>query len=362
MNVKHNKINKFLLPLALLYGWIVWFRNKLFDWKILPSEKYDIPVICVGNITVGGTGKTPHVEYLLHLLQEKFKVAVLSRGYKRQTSGFILADKNATGKIIGDEPFQLFRKFPEVIVAVDGNRRRGIKKLLALPEEIRPNIIILDDALQHRYVQPSLSMLLIDSNRPIYGDALLPAGRLREPFSRKDEADIVIVTKCSPDLSPIDYRLISKHLNLFPYQNLFFTAFEYGNLIPCFKNDELETITLKEIKENACPILLIAGIANPQGFISEIKTYASQLDTLLFPDHHSFSKSDTQKIETAFSQLQRKNKLIITTEKDAVRLIDCELSDEVKNAMYYLPITVVFRDNKEDLFTKKLCNHVRTFK
>jgi len=352
----YDKINKYLLPFSFLYGWGVWVRNKLFDWKILPSERFDIPVICVGNITVGGTGKTPHVEYLIHLFQaKKYKVAVLSRGYKRKTSGFILADENSTGKTIGDEAYQIFRKFPDVIVAVDVNRRHAIKNLLTLPEKEQPDVILLDDAFQHRYVQSSFSILLTDNNRPMYEDALLPAGRLREPLSRKNRADIVIVTKCSPDMTPIDYRLISKHLNLFPYQSLFFTTFEYGNLVPCFKNDESGTMTLNQIKENNYPVLLVAGIANPQMLISEIKMYAPQLETLIFPDHHSFSKRDIQRIEAAHKGI------IITTEKDFARLINCELSDVVKNSMYYLPIKVVFK-NKEDLFTKKLYNHVRNFK
>ena len=361
MNIKYHKINKFLLPLSFLYGGIVWLRNVFFDRRILFSEEYDIPVICVGNITVGGTGKTPHVEYLILLLQEEYKVAVLSRGYKRTTSGFILADKNSTGKIIGDEPFQIFRKFPKVIVAVDANRRSGIKKLLALPEKERPDVILLDDAFQHRYIQPSLSILLTDSSRLIYEDVLLPAGRLREPFSRRNRADIVIVSKCSPDLSPIDYRLISKNLNLFPYQMLFFTAFEYGSLVSCF-NSKSKAIDLEKIRENDYSVLLIAGIANPQGLISELKGYARMLETLIFPDHHSFSKKDMRKIETAFAQLQGTKKLIITTEKDFVRLMNCVLSDEVKNSMYYLPVKIIFKNNKENLFTQKIYDHVRSFK
>ena len=357
-----TKYNKYLLPLSLLYGLVVWFRNKLFDRKILLSKKYDIPVVSVGNITVGGTGKTPHVEYLLRLLQKKYKVAVLSRGYKRKTSGFVLADKKATGKTIGDEPFQIFRKFPETIVAVDSNRRRGIKKLLTLPEINRPEIILLDDAFQHRYVKPSLSILLTDSNRLMYEDFLLPAGRLREPCSGKERAGIVIVTKCSSALQPVDYEYISKHLNLFPHQSLYFTAFEYGNLIPCFGNKEPAGKTLEEIRENNCPVLLIAGIANPQTLISELKIYAKKLETMIFPDHHLFTMNDIRKIDAKFAQLSGVNKLIITTEKDFVRLMDCKLSDELKAAIYYLPINVVFKENKENLFTQKIYDHVKSFK
>ena len=356
-----NNIKKLLLPFSVLYRWVVWVRNKLFDWKILPVKEYPVPVICVGNITVGGTGKTPHVEYLLHLLVGQYEVAVLSRGYKRKTSGFFLADEKATGKTIGDEPLQIFRKFPKAIVAVDGNRRRGIKKLLSLPENKKPQIILLDDAFQHRYVKPSYSILLIDSNRLIYEDALLPAGKLREPCVGKDRADMIIVTKCSSVLKPIDYRLISKNLKLYPYQSLFFTAFEYGKLVPCFE-EQAGKKELPEIKENDYSVLLVAGIANPEGLISELKKYAQQLETLIFPDHHAFSKNDIRKIETKFEQLQGANKLIITTEKDFVRLIDCELPEEVKKVLFYLPVTVAFKNDEKILFTKKIYNHVRSFK
>ena len=374
-----NNIKKLLFPFSALYGLVVWIRNKLFEWKILPVEEYSIPVICVGNITVGGTGKTPHVEYLINLLSGQYKVAVLSRGYKRKSSGFVLADEQATARTIGDEPFQIFRKFPQAVVAVDVNRRRGIKKLLSLPENKKPQIILLDDAYQYRYVKPSCSILLIDSNRPIHEDALLPAGRLREPCSGKERAEIIIVTKCSSVLKPIDYRLISKHLKPHPYQSLFFTAFEYGNPTPCFKSNESETMDLKKIKESGCPVLLIAGIANPQGLISELKTYVRQLETMIFPDHHSFSKKDIQKIETTFSQLystppppkggvESSNVYyaapkspsgdlgvkVITTEKDFVRLMDCKLSEDIKKAMFYLPVTVVFKKDEEILFTKKI--------
>ena len=389
-------IKKYLLPFSALYGLVVWLRNKLFDWKILPTEEFLVPVICVGNITVGGTGKTPHVEYLLHLLTKQYKVAVLSRGYKRKSSGFVLADEKATAGAIGDEPFQMFRKFPQAVVAVDANRRRGIKKLLSLPENKKPQIILLDDAFQHRYVEPSCSILLIDSNRLIYEDALLPAGRLREYCSGKDRADAIIVTKCSSGLKPVDYRLISKHLKLYPYQSLFFTAFEYGELIPCFEDNLVERRKLQEIKENGYAVLLIAGIANPEGLISELKMYTHQLETLLFPDHHAFSKDDILKIETKFEQLHHHpilskeevecselphyaapkspsgdlgvgvgvgtEVLIVTTEKDFVRLIDCDFPEEMKKAMFYLPVTVVFKNNEETLFTKKIYEHVRSFK
>ncbi|MDR2806060.1 MAG: tetraacyldisaccharide 4'-kinase, partial [Dysgonamonadaceae bacterium] len=191
------RINKALLPLSWLYGMVVALRNYLFDRGIFRSEDFPVPVISIGNLSAGGTGKTPHTEYLIRKLSKNHKVAVLSRGYKRKTRGFVLADDNASARTLGDEPFQMFRKFPEIPVAVDANRRRGIRHLLNLPEAIKPEVIMLDDAFQHRYVKPSLSLLLADSRRPFSDDYLLPAGRLREPAKNYRRADFIIYTKCS---------------------------------------------------------------------------------------------------------------------------------------------------------------------
>ena len=196
MAKRSEHINNWLLPVSWMYGFGVFFRRKLFEWNILKRKSYNIPVICVGNITVGGTGKTPHVEYLIRLLQHSHRVAVLSRGYKRKTKGFILANEKTTYQEIGDEPYQIKNKFPDIIVAVDENRVRGIDKLLSMKD--KPDIILLDDAYQHLYVKPSYSILLIDYNRPIYNDALLPAGRLREGSHNLDRANLVIMTKCPP--------------------------------------------------------------------------------------------------------------------------------------------------------------------
>lgn len=356
------KIYKSLLPFSFLYGIGVWFRNKLFDWKILPTEEFSIPIICVGNITVGGTGKTPHTEFLIRLLSRNAKVAVLSRGYKRKSSGFVLADENATSLTIGDEPYQMYRKFPGILVAVDKNRRRGIRQLLDLPEDKRPEIILLDDAFQHRYVTPSLSILLTDSKRLIYEDVLLPAGRLREHKDNKSRAGMVIVTKCPDEFKPIDYRVILKHLKLYPYQSLFFTSFKYGNLTSVFHPGNNNQIPLQEIKEKNMSVLLVAGIANPQDLIEEVENYSGNLQTMIFPDHHNFSKKDLAKITAAFDKMPGENKMIITTEKDAVRLIRFQPDDHIKNAMHYLPIEVHFKLEQENSFKQKIEEHVRNIK
>ena len=187
-----------LTPFAWLYGGVIALRNRLFDWGVLPSEHFLLPVICIGNLAVGGTGKTPHVEYLIRLLSQRYRVAVLSRGYKRRTKGFRLADVHDTSETIGDEPFQLKTKFTWLCVAVSEDRRVGIRQLMALPEGQRPELLLLDDAYQHRYVTPSFSILLTDSHRIYTRDALLPVGRLREPAAGAKRADVVVVTKCEP--------------------------------------------------------------------------------------------------------------------------------------------------------------------
>lgn len=219
MEGDHIKINKWLLPFSWLYGLIVGIRNELFDLNILKTRSFDIPVISVGNITVGGSGKTPHVEYLIRLLQDKVKVAVLSRGYKRKSHGYVLANADTPMREIGDEPYQMKTKFPNIHVAVDKKRCEGIDNITSDPETNDTDVILLDDAFQHRYVKPGINILLVDYHRLIIYDKLLPAGRLREPLSGKHRADIVIITKCPKSLNPIDYRVLSKAMELYPSSN-----------------------------------------------------------------------------------------------------------------------------------------------
>jgi len=354
-------INKWLLPVSWLYGIVVYFRNKLFDWNILKQKKYDIPVICVGNITVGGTGKTPHIEYLINILKRDYKVAVLSRGYKRKTKGFILANPDSVASQIGDEPFQIKSKFPDIVVAVDANRCNGIEQLLQLPEAERPDIILLDDAFQHRYVKPSYTILLTDYNRLMAYDELLPAGRLREPAYYAEKANMIVITKCPPDINPLEQRIISKYINAFPYQDLFYTYFKYGNLIPVFSNNGNNggKIPLHKIKD--MDVLAVAGIANPQPFYEKIQAFTKNVTEVEYPDHHQFSVRDIATIKSSLDKLSGQNKIIIVTEKDAARLQAINSMDEsMKEIMYYLPIEVAFV-NKEDqqLFKTKIKEHVR---
>jgi len=355
-------MNKFLLPLAWLYGLCIWLRNKLFDRNILPVEVFSIPVISIGNITVGGTGKTPHTEYLIRLLGKKYKIAVLSRGYKRKTSGFVRADENANSSSIGDEPLQMYRKFPEITVAVDSNRKRGIKNLLKLPPEKRPNVVLLDDAFQHRYVKPSLSLLLINSNQPTYNDFLLPVGRLREPAANHVRADIVICTKCLYPFNPIEFQLIEDKLHLLPHQQLFFSAYGYKSLLPVFpENNPIRKESLERLKKEDFSFLLLTGFAHPEDMIAYLENFTSDLHQRIYPDHHAFNRKNINEIRLAFKAIGNDRKIILTSEKDAVRLTDISyFPDELKTFIYYLPIEVII--NKEELFIQKIENHVANFK
>jgi tetraacyldisaccharide 4'-kinase len=336
-----------------LYGFIVYTRSKFFDWGILKREEFDIPVVCIGNITAGGTGKTPHTEYIIRLLQEKYRVGVLSRGYKRKSKGFVLAAGETACKEIGDEPFQIKTKFPHVIVAVDGNRRRGIRKLQELDHP--PQIILLDDAFQHRYVKPSYTILLSDFNRPVYEDKLLPAGRLREPASVMTDANMIIVTKCPTGLQPIDYRIISYDINAFPYQELYFTTLVYKGLKPVFA-DENKELSLDSLAGQY--ILLVTGIASPDMLIGKLSEYTGKIENIAYPDHHDFKTKDIKYITSRFRNIRPESKIIVVTEKDAARLIHRDdIEDDIKRHLYYLPVEVLFID-KEAGFKEKILRHI----
>jgi tetraacyldisaccharide 4'-kinase len=351
-------INKKLLCLSWLYGLGVGIRNLLFEMGILKSRSFSTPVISVGNITVGGTGKTPHVEYLVRLLKPHYQVAVLSRGYKRKSSGFVLSDENTPMPMIGDEPFQIKQKFPDVVVAVDRKRTRGISKLIAGEGGVDIDVVLLDDAFQHRYVNPGVNILLVDYHRLVIYDRLLPAGRLREPVEAKNRADIVIITKCPKDLKPMEYRVITKAMNLYPYQQLFFSALEYDAPRPVFASepnmasiDSIETLKEKNI-------LLLTGIASPEQLMHDLQAYHSQITPLTFGDHHNFSRKDIQTINEAFAQLPEP-RLVLTTEKDATRLMVVDgLSDEVKRHLYVLPLRIAIMQGQQKEFNQKILGYV----
>lgn len=356
MEGDYIKIHSSLLPLSFLYGMGVRFRNMLFDTGILESRSFPIPVISVGNITVGGAGKTPHVEYLIRLLCETKRVSVLSRGYKRHTKGYLLASSSSTSLELGDEPYQMYLKYGrQVHVAVSANRCEGIERLCSDPETKDTDVILLDDAFQHRYVKPGVNILLVDYHRLIVYDKLLPAGRLREPKDGKRRADIVIVTKCPPDLRPMDFRVITKALNLYPYQKLFFTTIEYGDLIPLFSNSR--SLALSEITSDY-EVLVLSGIASPQHLLCDIQKHTENVIPMTFRDHHIFTPKDIAHINNTFDSLSSK-RIIITTEKDAARLVGLDgLSDDVRNHIYALPIKTTFLLEQQEQFDEFILSYV----
>ncbi len=348
------KINKYLSPLSWLYGLGVKVRNMMFDIGILKSKSFNIPVISVGNITVGGSGKTPHVEYLIRLLQDCVKVTVLSRGYKRKTHGYQLATDDSKMRDIGDEPYQMKKKFASVHIAVDGKRTRGISHIIHDKETCDTGVVLLDDAYQHRYVKPGINILLVDYHRLIIYDQLLPAGRLREPASEKKRADIVIVTKCPKDLKPMEYRVLTKAMNLYPFQELYFTAIEYNELKGIYNG---KTLCLEEIVNKK--VILLTGIASPEQLINDLTPRCSSITSIAFGDHHAFTEKDIEHINRLYHTTPG-NKIIITTEKDATRLTEARnLSDEVKANIYILPIHVTFMLGQGDKFNHKILNFVQ---
>lgn len=318
-----NLLRKILFPFSAIYGGITWFRNFLYDKNILQATEFDIPVIAVGNLSVGGTGKSPQVEYLIRLLSPDYKVATLSRGYKRRSSGYVLADARSTAETLGDEPFQFYSKFPRVNVAVDANRVNGITKLLQLPT--KPDVILLDDAFQHRKVRAGFYILLTAFNDLYSDDFLLPAGNLRESRRGAKRASVIVVTKCPPDL-PIEKQLaIRLRLKLKAHQQLFFSYIAFDSDVKSASG----SIPLAEISHTKK--VLIAGIAKPESFFGQLQNDG---DTVLrFSDHHNFSDSDIAAIKKQAGRLP-----IVTTEKDFMRL----QGRLPESQLYYLPIRSTF--------------------
>ncbi len=350
-------LSPILLPFSLIYGLIIYIRNRFYDYGIFKSTSFNVPIISIGNITVGGTGKTPHVEYLANLLKSEFRVATLSRGYKRKSKGFILADNQSTAQEIGDEPRQIKQKFPDIEVAVDSKRVRGIQKLIANDNDL--DIVLLDDAFQHRKVQTNLSILLVDYNRPIDKDFMLPLGDLREQAFEKKRASIIIITKAPKDIKPIERRVLFNELHPYPFQDVYFTTLDYGEIAPVF--NETNVININHEKPT---ILLVTGIANPMPLEQHIKENLSiKIEKLKFPDHHHFKKSDLRKIESRFNAIPSSNKIIITSEKDAMRLHKfTNIAENLKNSFFYIPIKVRFLNNKTDNFNQQIIDYVRNNK
>ncbi|MEG1649541.1 MAG: tetraacyldisaccharide 4'-kinase [Rikenellaceae bacterium] len=322
------------VPISWIYAAVTSIRNKFFDLKIFKSEEYDIPIVCVGNLSVGGTGKTPHTEMLVRMLSPYYNIAILSRGYKRKTKGFFDVSTSSSSKIVGDEPKQIKQRFPDILVAVCEDRRVGIRTIRAKNPDI--NLIILDDGFQHRYVETWLNILLTDHAKPFYDDKLLPWGRLRESVSGMGRAQIVVVTKTPVDIKPIEMRLISKYLNLFPYQSLFFTHMVQKEPVPVFEKNRYT------ILEKGSRVIAMAAIADPTDFIDQLKRSYDVVDTIIFSDHYQYKKRDLNVIISKLASCGD-DVNIITTEKDAVKFASSKkIPADLCRRMFKIPIEVEF--------------------
>lgn len=348
------RINHWLTPFAWIYGWLTALRNRLFDWGVLKSKRYDIPVISVGNITVGGTGKTPHIEHLIRLLSPKYRVAVLSRGYKRKSRGYVLATQDTPMEMIGDEPWQMTQKFPNIYVATDANRCRGIERLMNDEETKDVQIILLDDAYQHRYVTPGRNILLTDYHRLITQDIMLPAGRLRESPQNKERANIVIVTKCPEDISPMNYRIIAESLKLRPYQQLFFSTFKYGRMVNIYTHEMKRMTEMSHYN-----VLLTTGIGCPGQMKMDLAKRFASVESIDFNDHHYYSEADLQYIAQEYENIPEP-KIIITTEKDATKLMTLDnIPDKIAKDIWVLPVGIKIMQEKNKLFNDKITGYVQ---
>ncbi len=344
------------IPLSWIYSFFVSFRNLLFDWGILKSQEYDIPVVCVGNISAGGSGKTPHTELLVKLLSPYYNIAVLSRGYNRKSSGYYEVHTNSLVKKVGDEPKQIKLRYPNIVVVVCEDRRVGIKSLRRDHPEV--NLVILDDGFQHRYVECWLNILLTDHALPYYEDKMLPWGRLRESRSAVSRAHIVIVTKAADTIKPIDMRLMSKSLNMYPYQSLFFTRMDQSKPMPLFPSSCIE------LPAKGCKVIAMCSIAKPDSFVKQLKKSYNVVDVLSFPDHYNYKKRDLASITSLLKQ-HGDEAFIFTTDKDAVKFAgNKNIPPQIRSKILTVPIAVNFveadlsRSNTEEDFLSKIIPYV----
>jgi len=328
-----------------------------YDLGLFSSKQFDLPTISVGNLSAGGTGKTPHIEYLIRLLKPEFYIATLSRGYGRKTTGFILSDTQSTASDIGDEPLQFKKKFSGLRVAVDGNRVRGIKHLLKEFPSLQS--ILLDDAFQHRAVKPGLSILLTDFSRLFVNDNLLPSGSLREFKSGMKRADIIVVTKCPEILLPIERKRLISEINPLPHQRIYFSYIKYGDFIPV-TGDGTNPLAKEYYFERNFSVALLTGIANTRPLEYYLKDKIKNIFPIKFGDHHHFTKNDISNIQKIFNNIVTANKIILTTEKDAMRLKSAAYAEAIKNLpLFYIPIEIEFHNNDKQAFNEQILHYVR---
>jgi tetraacyldisaccharide 4'-kinase len=356
-----NLLRLLAWPISLLYGLVVIIRNKLFDLGLLPATEFnDAATIGVGNLSAGGTGKTPHVEYIVRLLHPKYKVATLSRGYGRKTRGFRLATMEATTLEIGDEPKQFRHRFPDDIpVAVDAQRVHGVKKLLAHFPALQ--VVLLDDVFQHRRLKPGLQIVLTDYGRLFYQDHLLPTGLLREPKSGMSRADIIVVTKTPQLFSPLERKRIIKEIRPQPYQKVYFSTIVYGDFIPFGDKPGKRLLGKDYYFDRKYSVVLLTGIANSHSLEYYLKDKVKELVPFRFRDHHEFTPGDLQRLKEIFNNLRTENKIVLTTEKDAMRLQKPGLAEYLEDLpLYYVPIEVAFHDHDAVAFNQQIHDYVRS--
>jgi len=338
-----------LFPFSILYGIVVFVRNKLYDARIFSSESFDIPIICVGNLVVGGSGKSPVTEYLVRLFPAH-RIAILSRGYGRQTKGFILADERATAERIGDEPMQFYRKFPQVTVAVCEDRVKGVRLL-----EAQHDLIILDDAYQHRAIRPGFSILLFEFEKLLHPQFLLPAGNLREIFSGYKRANSILITKSPEAISQAEEAKCLTNFHAQWKDDTVFSSLVYQDLIPLIAGEQRSCSSLSE----ETTVFLLTGIANPKPLLSHLKQYTEHIRHHDYPDHYRFKEKDIMELIHAFEKDPSAEKIIITTEKDAQRLLDDTLKELLLNLpLYYLPIQIGIRAKDKTTFDQKILDYV----
>ncbi len=338
-----------LYPFALIYGAIVWLRNRLYDAKFFTSISFSLPVITIGNLSTGGTGKTPHVEYLVRLLQYRYRVATMSRGYKRHTQGFLLADEKSNALRIGDEPMQYHIKYPELVVSVAEERMIGIPALLQRRPDV--DVILLDDAYQHRSVKAGLTILITDYSRPFYNDHILPFGSLRESRNAYKRANIIIVSKCPMDMTAAQANEIENRINPLPHQQVFFTGIQYDKPFDLITNEAADLSDKN--------IILVCGIARPEPLIAYLKNSAADVHTLSYKDHHYFVTADLEEIKETYDNWSVPNKIIVTTEKDAARLhLHFDKLKEWDISIVVMPIVVTVLFNKNTIFDSTVLQYV----
>ncbi|MCQ2316589.1 MAG: tetraacyldisaccharide 4'-kinase [Bacteroidales bacterium] len=340
-----------LYPLSIIYSIVLFIRHKLFDYNIIKSRSFDVPTICVGNLSFGGTGKTPHTEYLIRLLSDSMRVAVLSRGYGRKTRGFVMAHEGVTHEDIGDEPMQYFTKFPGITVAVDEKRGEGVRMLMEMDE--KPDVILLDDAYQHRSIKAGLNILLTDYHNIYSKDTLTPAGNLRDIKHAARRADIIIVTKCPAVLDPYSKRNIIESLRPKSHQKVLFSKIIFDELTPV--NEAARTVNVSENRS----ILLFCGIANPYPLEDYMNRKTNSLTIMHFNDHHEYSDNDFDEITGNFEKIIGKKKIAVTTEKDFMRMADNSYLCNLENMpLFTIPIKVRFHDDNEEIFNKEIFDYV----